>query len=230
MTRRLGVLGGTFDPVHFGHLDAADAARSALALDEVLFVPSHAPPHRPTHPHASGFHRFALVALAIEGRPGFRLSDMELLRAGRSYTSETLRALHEAGWQPAQLFFILGADAFAEIATWHAFPAVLDAAHFVVIARQGTSIERALARTPDLRRRIRPVAGRFETDGSTGIFRVDAETRDVSSSAIRARVAARQSIDHFVPPRVAWHINAHRLYGTQLDGNLHGNDEDTPAT
>ena len=135
MTRRLGVLGGTFDPVHFGHLDAADAARSALALHDVLFVPSHDPPHRRVDPHATTFQRFALAALAINGIDGYRVSDMELLREGSSYTSDTLRALHAAGWAPSQLFFILGVDAFAEIATWHEFPAVLDGAHFAVIAR-----------------------------------------------------------------------------------------------
>src|SRR5688500_12466904 len=112
MTRRLGVLGGTFDPVHFGHLDAADAARSALALDEVRFVPSHDPPHRPGHPLSSPFHRFAMVALALDGRQGFAVSDVELSRKGSSYTWDTLRALHEAGWHPSQLFFIVGADAF----------------------------------------------------------------------------------------------------------------------
>ena len=117
MTGRLGVLGGTFDPIHLGHLDAADAARSALALDEVLFVPSHDPPHRPVEPRATAFHRFALTALAVNDRPGCRVSDLELVRDGGSYTSDTLRSLHAAGWPAWQIFFILGADAFAEIAT-----------------------------------------------------------------------------------------------------------------
>ena len=100
MTRRLGVLGGTFDPVHFGHLDAAAAARSALALHDVLFVPSHDPPHRPADPHATAFQRLALVELAIDGVAAYRVSDVELLRDGRSYTSDTLRALHAAGNWP----------------------------------------------------------------------------------------------------------------------------------
>jgi nicotinate-nucleotide adenylyltransferase len=225
MTRRLGLLGGTFDPVHSGHLDAADAARSALALDDVLFVPSHDPPHRPIDPHASAFHRFAMVALALDGRQGFGVSDAELLRKGSSYTWDTLRALHEAGWQPSQLFFIVGADAFAEIATWHKFPAVLDATHFVVIARQSTTIEQALARTPDLRHRARRAVGHVETDGPTAVFLVDAHTRDITSTTIRARVAARQPIDELVSPAVARHIAANHLYATELDNDLHGNDE-----
>lgn len=223
MTRRLGVLGGTFDPVHFGHLDAAATARSALALDEVLFVPSHDPPHRPGQPHATAFHRFALVALAVDGCAGCRVSDLEVRRYGSSYTSETLRSLHAAGWQPWQLYFILGADAFAEIATWHEFPAVLDSAHFVVVARPGVTIDEALARTPELRQRVRPAAAAGRTAGPTAIFPVEARTRDVSSTVIRARLAARQAIDDLVPAAVARHIAAHHLY---VESDLHAHDED----
>ena len=210
----LGVLGGTFDPVHFGHLDAAAAARTALALDELLFIPSHDPPHRPVDPHATAFQRFALVALAIDGLPGYRVSDEELRRQGNSYTSDTLRALHAAGWTPSQIFFILGADAFADIASWHEFPAVLDAANFAVIARPGTSIDAALARTPALRSRVRGTAAGAQAGGNTGIFPVDAATRDVSSTMVRARLTAGQSIADLVPPPVARHIAAHHLYGS----------------
>jgi len=228
MTRRLGVLGGAFDPVHFGHLDAADAARSALALHGLLFVPARDPPHRQADPQATAFQRFALVALAINGIAGYRVSDEELLRDGRSYTSDTLRAIHAAGWAPSQIFFILGADAFAEIATWHEFPMVLDAAHFAVIARPGTTIEAALARTPDLRSRARPASAAPGTDGPTGIFLVEAATRDVSSTIVRGRLAARQPIDDLVPSAVARHIAAHHLYG--MERRLHGNDEDTESS
>src|SRR5689334_7098071 len=102
---RLGLLGGTFDPVHFGHLDAADAAQAALALDEVWLVPAHDPPHRPDDPRGSAFHRFALVSLAIAERPWLRASDRELRRTGPSYTIDTLKALHDEGWNAAQIFF-----------------------------------------------------------------------------------------------------------------------------
>jgi len=224
MTRRLGVFGGTFDPVHYGHLDAAAAARTALGLTGILFMPSHDPPHRPDDPHATGFHRFAMVALAIDGVPGYGASDEELQRQDSSYTADTFRALHAAGWTPMQIFFILGADAFAEIATWHQFPAVLAAAHFAVIARPGTSIEGALARTPALRSRVRPAAAAARPDADTAIFLVEAATRDVSSTMIRARLAAGQSITDMVPSPVARHIAAHHLYGAE-DG-LHGHYQD----
>jgi nicotinate-nucleotide adenylyltransferase len=220
MRRRLGVLGGTFDPIHVGHLDAAAAAQAVLTLDEVLFVPSHDPPHRPLELHATAFHRFALVALAIEGRPWCRASDMELLREGHSYTSDTLRALHRLGWTGSQLFFILGADAFSEIATWHEYPGVLDAANFVVIARPGTSIASALARSPELHARTRSATAPAGTPEATAIHLVHADTRDVSSTMIRTRLSDGQSIDDLVPSSVARHIVAHHLYGT--DSSLHG--------
>ena len=124
--RRIGLLGGTLDPFHVGHLDAADAARAALGLDEILVIPAHDPPHRPDDPHASAFHRFAMVALAVDGREGYRASDLELRRDGPSYTALTLRDLRSAGYEPSQLYFIAGADAFAEIATWFDYPAILD--------------------------------------------------------------------------------------------------------
>ena len=171
---------------------------------------------------------FALVALAIDGIAGCRVSDVELLRDGRSYTSDTLRALHAAGWAPWELFFILGADAFAEIATWHEFPEVLDAAHFAVIARPGTTIEEALARTPDLRLRARPASTALSADERTGIFLVETATRDVSSTMIRRRLAARQPIGDLVPSAVARHIAAQHLYGTKDD--LHGHDEDNESS
>lgn len=211
VSRRLGILGGTFDPIHVGHLDAADAARRALQLDQVLLIPSSDPPHRPADPLASGFHRFALVALAIQGHDALHVSDMELTRSGPSYTADTLRAVARQGWHPSQIFFILGSDAFAEIATWREFPAVLDAANFVVIARPGTTLEAAIARTPSLRGR----------EGKS-VFLVEARTRDVSSSTIRARLAAHQPIDDLVPAAVARHIAAHHLYGAVDD--LHGQD------
>ena len=99
--RRLGILGGTFDPIHYGHLEAADAARRALQLDQVLLIPSSDPPHRPAEPMASGFHRFALVALAIQGYDALHVSDLELTRTGPSYTADTLRAIARQGWTPS---------------------------------------------------------------------------------------------------------------------------------
>ena len=196
---RLGILGGTFDPIHVGHLDAAGAALTALSLDEVLLLPSRDPPHRPGDPLATAFHRFALVALAIQEHPRYRASDIELRRAGPTYTVTTLRELQGSGWKPSQIFFILGADAFAEIATWHEYPAVLECANFAVISRPGATMA--------------PGPATAAGAAGTGIYHVEARTRDVSSTLIRARLAAGQPIDDLTPPPVAAYIRAHHLYG-----------------
>lgn len=218
--RRMGVLGGTFDPVHLGHLDAAAAAQAALELDEVLFVPTHDPPHKPALPRTGAFHRFALVALAIQDTPTYRASDMELAREGASYTVDTLRALHAEGWLASQLFFILGGDAFAEIAAWREYPAILDLAHFVVVTRPGTTIEDALANMPGLRSRVRFVGHDVPDDSTTGIYLIEARTRDVSSTTVRARLNEGRAIDDLVPPAVARHILTHHLYRAAEE--LHG--------
>ncbi len=218
--RRLGVIGGTFDPVHYGHLDAADAATDALRLDEVHFIPSFDPPHRALDPQTSRYHRFAMVALAIADRPAYRASDLELLREGPSYTVETLRALHHDGWQPLQIFFVIGSDAFAEIAAWRAFPGVLDAANFAVIARPGTVLDAAIARTPALATRLRGPGQASASGSETGVFPVAARTRDVSSTMIRRRLAAGEPIDDLVPPPVARHILLNQLY--RPVNELHG--------
>ena len=221
---RLGILGGTFDPVHVGHLDAADAASTALGLGEIVLMPAHDQPLRGAEPHATAYQRFALAALAVDDRPDWRVSDVELVRQGRSYTDDTLRTFHHSGWHASQLFFILGTDAFAGIASWHGYPDVLDLAHFVVIARPGMTIEQAAARAPELRARTSsPPATRENIDGPPRIFLVHAHTRDVSSTLIRERLAAGQPIDDLVPPAVARHIQKHRLYGA-VD-HLHGEDE-----
>jgi nicotinate-nucleotide adenylyltransferase len=221
--RRLGLLGGTFDPVHFGHLDAARAAHAALRLDEVQMVPAHDPPHRPQDPYSSTFHRFALIALAIGDVPWMRVSDRELQRIGPSYTIDTLRAMHADGWRASQLFFILGTDAFAEIATWRSYPGVLDAAHFVVIARPGTTTHAAFARVPDITSRLAATSDHVFDGERTRVFAIEANTRAVSSTLIRARLGARDRIDDLVPAAAARHILAHHLYGAVDD--LHGEDE-----
>jgi nicotinate-nucleotide adenylyltransferase len=210
-TRRMGLVGGTFDPIHYGHLDLADAARTDLGLDSVTFIPAHDPPHR-ENPRASVFHRFALLALAIDGAPHCAASDAELTRPGPSFTIETLRRWHADGWHPSQLFFIIGTDAFAEIATWREYPAVLEAANFAVLTRPGTTLDASIARAPDLKPRVRRSGDRTPGPHGTSIFLVEARTRDVSSTQVRARLAAGGSIADLVPAPVARHIAVNHLY------------------
>jgi nicotinate-nucleotide adenylyltransferase len=216
--RRVGILGGTFDPIHCGHLDAGAAAQRTLDLDTILVLPCNVPPHRPP-PMASRYHRFAMVALAIAGRPGWRALDLELRVEGRSYTWDTLRRLHADGFNPAELFFITGADAFVEIATWKNYPEVLDLAHFAVVSRRGVPVGELPARLIALEGRMRavatPHAGRghaTDAEGPTLIFLIDAATADVSATAIRGALGRRESISGMVTASVRQHIEQHALY------------------
>jgi nicotinate-nucleotide adenylyltransferase len=210
-TRRIGILGGTFDPIHLGHLETASAAEMALGLAEVLFIPSHIPPHRGL-PSASSHHRFAMVALAIAGRPSWRASDLELREAVPSYTASTLRRLHSLGFQPKELFFIIGADAFAEIVSWKDYPRILDYANFAVVSRPGLRVEEIRPRLPELHSRMLLArSGQIERE-SPLIFLIDASTPDVSSSAIRRQLLNGGSVAGLVTPAVQQHIAQHGLY------------------
>jgi nicotinate-nucleotide adenylyltransferase len=211
MTRRVGILGGTFDPIHCGHLDVGTAAQTALALDEILILPSNVPPHR-VPPIASGYHRFAMVALAIAGRQGWRALDLEMRDLARSYTSTSLRRLHADGFKAGELFFIVGADAFTEIATWNDYPALLDLAHFAVVSRPGIPAAELARRLPTLAARMREPGDARQSSQSTMIFLIDAATTDVSSTAIRTARTRGQSIAGMVPPLVQQHIEQHVLY------------------
>jgi nicotinate-nucleotide adenylyltransferase len=212
--RRIGILGGTLDPVHTGHLEAAAVARDALSLDVVQLMPSMTPPHRQLHPHASPFHRFAMVALAVAERPGLLASDDELCGEGPSFTSDTLARWHARGFAPTELFFVLGSDAFADIAAWHHYPEVLDAAHFVVVARPGTSLADLRAHLPALDSRMSHDVSSITNPsrGTPGIVLLSASTPNVSSTEIRRRVGAGEPLDGLTPRVVIAHIERHQLY------------------
>jgi nicotinate-nucleotide adenylyltransferase len=209
---RIGILGGTLDPIHCGHVSAATAARNAFDLSEVLVLPSHIPPHRPVQPAASAFHRFAMAALAVSGLPGLVASDDELRADGPSYTADTLDRLLARGLAATQIFFITGADAFAEIATWKRYPQVLDLAHFVVVSRPGHAIECLAETLPDLASRMRRPEEHSGTGDSTLVFLVQAATPDVSSTSVRDRLARGEPITGLVPRLVETHIHQHGLY------------------
>jgi nicotinate-nucleotide adenylyltransferase len=199
---KVGILGGTFDPIHLGHLEAASAAGRTLSLDRVLLLPSRTPPHRSTEPRASIFHRFAMAALAASER-GLLVSDLEVRREGPSYTALTLEALHREGFAPAQLFFITGSDAFADVGTWYDYPRVLQLANFVVVSRPGAP------RVSDL---IPNPQSLITNPTGPTVLSVEADTPDVSSTDIRRRVGAGEPIDGLVPSSVAGHIRRHHLY------------------
>jgi nicotinate-nucleotide adenylyltransferase len=223
MTRRhVGILGGTFDPIHYGHIGVAEAAVAALGLSRMDVVTANVPPHR-RQPVASPFQRYAMVVLAIGHRPGWRASDMELRLEGPSYTSDTLARYLERGYHHAELFFVIGADAFADIATWHDYPHILDAANFAVVSRPGLSVTALADRLPALATRMRSTPAQGSDPGSDPlIFLIDALTPDVSGTAIRARREVGESIDGLVPPLVQQYIEQHGLYAAKTSGRRAG--------
>lgn len=221
--RRIGILGGTFDPIHCGHLAAAVAARDAFDLAEVLVLPSRIPPHRSVQPLASPFHRFAMVSLAVSGVAALFASDDELRLDGPSFTADTLDRQHARGMPASQIFFITGADAFAEIATWKRYPEVLELAHFVVVSRPGHQIDALPVRLPLLAERIRSAAAASGGDarGTTAeprplIYLLPAPTPEVSSTVVRERLRRGEAITGLVPPLVETHILQHRLYSPSV--------------
>ena len=208
----LGILGGTFDPVHSGHVEVAIAAKRVLELDRVVLLPSRIPPHRAVQPAATPFHRFAMTALAVNDIAGLEASDLELSAPGTSYTSATLERLHAVGLQPTQIFFITGADAFAEIETWYRYPEVLEMAHFVVVSRPGHDASALAALLPSLASRMRPGTKETRVASKASVFLIDWKTPGVSSSEIRSRIRRGEAVTGLVPALVERHITQHRLY------------------
>ena len=188
---RRGVLGGTFDPVHLGHLRAAENAREELALDEVLFVPAGNPPHRTT-PLSSGLDRFAMVALATARHPAFVASDVELSREGPSYTADTLEALRRG--RPADaLFLIVGRDTFGEMKSWKDPERLFALCTVAVADRPGAATDAPAASSP-----------RFERVRGPGLA--------ISATEVRQRVRDGKSVRYLVPEGVADYIAKRGLY------------------
>jgi nicotinate-nucleotide adenylyltransferase len=215
--RRIGILGGTFDPIHWGHLDIGDAAVNELHLSRLFVITSNVPPHRP-QALASSYHRFAMVSLAVLDRPSWRAADLELRHDAPSFTARTLEMFHERGYLSSELFFVIGADAFAEIASWRDYPNILDAAHFAVVSRPGFSVKELPRRLPRLADRMArpPIDAVAQIDPL--IILLDATTAGVSSTAIRQRRADDQSIAGLVPPNVQQHTEHHGLYTSMTPG------------
>ena len=217
---RLGLFGGTFDPIHVGHLDVARAACRAIPLDRVLLLPAHVPPHREV-PRASPSHRFAMSAIAALTESWLEASDLELRSTDPSFTAATLDRFAARGVDSRKLFFITGADAFREIRTWKDYPSLLDRCHFVVVSRPATSVAALRTALPELADRMADVP--CEIQARPRIVLVDAPTAAVSSTMVRERIGQGQEIGSLVLPGVEAHILKHRLYqhDSLVEGTLH---------
>jgi nicotinate-nucleotide adenylyltransferase len=216
LRRRIGVYGGTFDPVHNGHLKVAEAVSKAFALDRMLFVPAFTPPHKRKRIISSPFHRWAMLALATEHSPTMFVSTVELEAPAQPYTIDTLGRL-QAELQPVQLFFVMGSDSFRDVTTWREYEEILSAYDVVVATRpgcQGFENDEKLA--PGLETRIVDLRdGGYpskEDLKSPRIYLTDYATVDLSATGIREAVQQGRSIDDLVPPPVAAYIEKYQLY------------------
>jgi len=211
---RLGVLGGTFDPVHYGHLRAAESVREAMRLDRIVFVPARVPPHKARPTVTGAEDRYQMVKAAVSPQPTFEVSRIEIERRGPSYTLDTLDQL--AGENSGrQIFFITGIDAFREIRTWHRWEDLLGSYSFIVHGRPGYGLAGAVEVVPDsLRSRVVELRDGAEPPLERGpsIYLVSALTLNISATEIRALIRAERSVRYLVPPEVESYIVKHRLY------------------
>lgn len=204
--------GGTFDPVHAGHLAVARAARAAFG-GPVHLLPAADPPHRP-RPGASAAQRAEMLSLAVAGEPGLFVDARELRRAGPSFTADTLRELRAELGPDLPLAWVLGADAFRGLPSWHDWPALLDLAHFVVATRPGHDLgdlPPVLAAAIAGRRAVRPED--LTTSPAGRVFALAMPSHPASASALRERLARGRDGGDWLAPAVAGYIARHGLYG-----------------
>ena len=218
---KLGLFGGTFDPIHWGHLASAEEVREAFRLDRVLFIPASIPPLKTKAVTTPAVDRLKMTRLAVAKNPRFAVSDIELGRSGKSFSIDTLRYFRRRRPKDA-LYFILGMDAFREIGKWKDFQALFPLAHFIVTSRPGCGALRGLG---DI-----PVAARKSFCYEKGVYRHASGTRlyffqltdiAVSASEIRRRVKAKKSIRYLVAREVERYIKRRGLYrASRRDGKV----------
>jgi len=198
----IGVLGGTFDPVHMGHLIIAEETRARLNLAEVLFVPAGQPWLKANNRISLAEHRVQMVRLAIADKPYFKLSAMEIERAGPTYTVDTIAELTSQLGDEDEIFFILGQDNLTQLPEWKEPSRLIEMCYLVAVPRPGS-------RTPNLKALEAAIPGI-----SQKVMLMDEPRIDISASAIRARVGRALSIHHLVPEPVNRYIREHGLYTT----------------
>ena len=210
----IGVLGGTFDPIHYGHLRLAEELAERLELAQVRIVPARVPPHRAA-PNVTAEHRLGMVRLALAGNPRFALDDRECRREGPSYSVDTLRALRVELGEDQPVCLLMGVDAYLGLATWSRWQQLYDLAHLVIAERPGFALDPAampdaLARETSARLGRDLAAVRTRPAGC--VLAVDIPPLAISATAIRAALAAGRSARYLLPDAVLDYIGQHRLY------------------
>jgi nicotinate-nucleotide adenylyltransferase len=211
---RLGLIGGTFNPIHLGHLRSAEEVADAFGLERVVFVVSAVPPHKEPQGIIDVDHRLRMVRLALSGNPRFVASDLEVRRAGRSYTVDTLRYFRRRVGNAADIYFIIGMDAFSEITAWREYGELFRLSHFVVTDRPTDKEKDPKPTLPE------GLGGVFSAgEGGclvhafgTRVYFHDITALDISATAIRGLVKDNRSIRYLVPDRVRRYIEQRGLY------------------
>lgn len=197
---KLGIMGGTFDPIHFGHLALAESARESFKLDEVLFIPSARPPHKLGRNIAPEVHRLFMTFLATKSNDKFSVSNIEMLRDGFSYTLDTVDELHKQFGCDTELFFIIGSDSMADLSKWHNAKELLAKAHFIAANRPGINVN------------FDDLLDFFGDLANSHIHLFDSPALDISSTLIRDRLKIGRSVKYLLPELVENYIYKERLY------------------
>ncbi|KYZ75379.1 nicotinic acid mononucleotide adenylyltransferase [Anaerosporomusa subterranea] len=201
--QRLGIMGGTFDPIHIGHLITAEIVRTDFHLDKVLFIPAGSPPHKQGQIITPAVHRYLMTVMATASNPHFAVLPMEIERSGPSYTIDTVRRLLNEYGPNTELFCITGADAIRDLLTWKDLDTLLDLCWFAAASRPG-ALEA-----------IDPIIARLGEKGRNRVLRVNTPQLDISATQIRERLRQGLSIRYLVPESVAEYIKKEQLYTEQ---------------
>lgn len=213
---RIGLMGGTFNPVHLGHLRAAEEIAESLGLDQVCFMPSASPPHKSPEPLVDYGQRLEMLKLALADRPGFWASDLEQHLPAPSYTVNSVRAFKKAWSASTEIFFLVGLDSFMTLAAWREYRELLQLASFVVFGRAGITASFA-----DMRKMLRDIdpqiawnaqAEQFTASGLSAIHFHPGGKLAISSTDLRARLTAGASVRYLVPEAVRVYIEKNGLY------------------
>jgi nicotinate-nucleotide adenylyltransferase len=210
---RTALFGGSFNPIHYGHLLLADEVRERLALDRVIFMPAGVAPHKPASGLAPAAHRYAMVRLAVADNPAFEVSDLELRRPGPSYTIDTVEML---GMPPDELFLIVGSETFLDLLSWRDPRRLAARCRIVVIPRAGSTFDPDHDAAQKVAREIGAdgfVAAENCVRSSRSVIVTPVTSLPLSGSELRHRASAGRSLAYRVPPPVAAYIARHRLYG-----------------
>ncbi len=212
---QIGLFGGTFNPIHLGHLRSAEEIQESFQLQQIVFIPSANPPHKEGRDIISPLHRIEMVNLAIAGNPAFSTSEVEISRPGKSYSIETIDRFKEMQGKGLTLFFIMGMDAFTEIITWKDYVSLFSRCNFVVTTRPGyavTDIETILPSDVAGEFSYIPEEDRFSHISNFSLYFRDITPLNISSSVIRRRIKEKKSVRYLLPQAVVEYIKLHGLY------------------